>query len=50
MPHSRGAANLILMIVCGVLSRFVPGFMMGWYTVRSTSVGEFATAMESMQA
>lgn len=48
IPNLKGAANLALMIVCGVVSRFVPGYMMGWYTVRSTSVSEFITAMENM--
>ena len=48
LPHLSGTANLIVMILCGVISRFVPGYMMGWYTVRSTSVSEFITAMERM--
>ena len=48
IPHVSGAANLILMIICGIISRFVPGYMMGWYTVRSTSVSEFMTAMDRM--
>ena len=48
LPHLSGAANLTVMIICGVISRFVPGYMMGWYTVRSTSVSEFITAMERM--
>ena len=39
---------LILMIICGIVSRFVSGYMMGWYTVRSTSVSEFMTAMDKM--
>ena len=48
LPHLNGAANLTVMIICGVISRFVPGYMMGWYMVRSTSVSEFITAMERM--
>ena len=48
IPNISGAPNLILMIICGIISRFVPGYMMGWYTVRSTSVSEFMTAMDKM--
>ncbi|MBE6864956.1 MAG: energy-coupling factor transporter transmembrane protein EcfT [Ruminococcus flavefaciens] len=48
IPNISGAPNLILMILCGIISRFVPGYMMGWYTVRSTSVSEFMTAMDRM--
>ena len=48
LPHLSGAANLTVMILCGVVSRFVPGYMIGWYTVSSTSVSEFITAMERM--
>lgn len=48
IPNISGIGNLILMILCGVISRFVAGYMMGWYTVRSTSVSEFITAMERM--
>lgn len=48
IPNISGAPNLILMIICGIISRFVPGYMMGWYTVRSTSVSEFITAMDKM--
>ncbi|MBR6070987.1 MAG: energy-coupling factor transporter transmembrane protein EcfT [Ruminococcus sp.] len=49
IPNISGAPNLILMILCGIISRFVPGYMMGWYTVRSTSVSEFMTAMDRMR-
>ena len=48
IPNISGAPNLILMIICGIISRFVPGYMMGWYTVRSTTVSEFMTAMDKM--
>ena len=48
IPNLSGTSNLVLMILCGILSRFVPGYMMGWYTVRSTSVSEFITAMDKM--
>ena len=46
LPHVHGVLNLTLMILCGIISRFVAGYMTGWYVVRSTSVSEFITAME----
>lgn len=48
VPHTSGALNLIIMTICGIISRFGPGYLMGWYVVRSTSVSEFITAMEKM--
>ncbi len=48
IPKLSGGANLALMIVCGVISRFSPCYMMGYYTVQSTSVSEFITAMEKI--
>ena len=48
VPHTSGVLNLMLMTVCGIISRFGPGYLMGWYVVSSTSVSEFITAMESM--
>lgn len=48
IPHTSGVLNLTLMTICGVISRFGPGYLMGWYLVKSTSVSEFITAMERM--
>lgn len=48
VPNVNGILNLIIMTVCGVISRFGPGYLMGWYVVSSTSVSEFITAMERM--
>ncbi len=48
VPKTSGFLNLMIMIVCGVISRFGPGYLCGWYMVRSTSVSEFITAMERM--
>lgn len=48
VPHTKGMINLMIMIICGVISRFGPGYLCGWYVVRSTSVSEFITAMERM--
>ncbi len=48
LPHTHGVAGILLMIPCGILTRFMTGYMMCWYTVRSTSVSEFVTAMDKM--
>lgn len=48
VPHTSGALNLTIMTICGIISRFGPGYLMGWYVVKSTSVSEFITAMERM--
>ncbi len=47
-PYTHGMCNIIIMMICGLITRFVAGYMMGWYTVKSTSVSEFITAMEHM--
>ena len=47
-PYTHGICNIVLMMICGLITRFVAGYMMGWYTVKSTSVSEFITAMERM--
>lgn len=48
LPQTHGIGSILLMIPCGILTRFMTGYMMCWYTVRSTSVSEFVTAMEKM--
>lgn len=48
VPKTGGLINLVVMIICGIISRFGPGYICGWYVVKSTSVSEFVTAMERM--
>ncbi|MCR5153695.1 MAG: energy-coupling factor transporter transmembrane protein EcfT [Lachnospiraceae bacterium] len=48
LPRLDGVTSLTLMIISGVISRFSPCYMMGYYTVSTTSVSEFVTAMERM--
>ena len=43
-----GIPAMLLMMICGLISRLFAGYMMGWYLVKSTSVSEFITAMEKM--
>ncbi|MCR5208965.1 MAG: energy-coupling factor transporter transmembrane protein EcfT [Lachnospiraceae bacterium] len=44
----NGVLNIIVMTFCGVITRFGPGYVFGWYVVRSTSASEFITSMERM--
>ena len=48
LPYTHGAASILLMIPCGILTRLTAGYMMCWYCVKSVSVSEFVTAMEKM--
>ncbi len=48
LPELRGISSILVMIPCGILTRFMSGYMMCWYVVRSTTVSEFVTAMEKM--
>ena len=48
VPKTHGVMNLVIMIICGIISRFGPSYLCGWYVVKSTSVSEFVTAMDKM--
>lgn len=48
ISNLSGISNLLVMILCGLISRLVAGYMMGWYMVHSTSVSEFVTSMDKM--
>ena len=43
-----GILNFIVLASAGILSQFMPGLMMGYYTVSTTTVSEFVAAMERM--
>lgn len=47
-PLITGPVHFILLGVSGVLSRFMPGIMMGGYLVSTTTVSEFTAAMQRM--
>ena len=47
-PRTAGIVNFILLAVCGILSRFLPGIMMGTYLIETTTVSEFNAAMGKM--
>ena len=48
LPHTAGAVNLILVVATGLVTRFLPCFMMGYYLVTTTVVSEFIAAMERL--
>lgn len=46
LPLVPGLPGFILLFFCGFLSRLLPGMMMGYYTLGSTTVSEFIAAMD----
>lgn len=47
-PHLSGLPNFLVVAICGFFMRFVPGIMMGYITVRTTTVSEFVAAMKKL--
>lgn len=48
VPHTAGLMNLLTIIASGLITRFMPGLVMGYYVVTTTTVSEFTAAMERM--
>ena len=48
MPHCKGALNFLILTMCGIVLRFMPGVLTGMYVVSTTTVSEFIAAMERM--
>lgn len=48
VTHTQGAVNLLIIIASGLLSRFVPVLVMGYYVVSTTKISELVAAMERM--
>lgn len=48
LPYIHGFFNFLVMAICVVFSRMMPGFAMGWYFIVSTNVSEFISALEKM--
>lgn len=48
LPHLTGLANFLVLAICGFFVRFVPGIVMGYITVKTTTVSEFIAAMEKL--
>ncbi len=49
IAQTQGALNLILVIFSGLISRFVPGLVMGYYLVTTTRISELIAALERMR-
>lgn len=48
MPQCRGFLNFLILAMCGIVLRFLPGILTGMYVVSTTTVSEFIAAMERM--
>ena len=48
LPLLAGAWHFILGAVVGIYTHMLPGFVMGYYLVSTTTVSEFVSAMERM--
>lgn len=48
VPHTTGLMNLLTIIASGVITRFMPCLVMGYYVVATTTVSEFTASMERM--
>lgn len=46
--NTTGIANIIVVMLSGLVSRFVPCIIMGYYVMATTRVSEFVAAMERM--
>jgi energy-coupling factor transport system permease protein len=47
--RSAGILNIALVIAAGLFSRFVPGFVMGYYLFTTTKVSELIAALERLR-
>lgn len=45
VSYTTGTASFLLLLMCGLFCRLLPGFMAGYYLVRTTTVSEFVAAM-----
>ena len=48
MPECKGFLNFLLLAMCGIVLRFLPGILTGMYVVSTTTVSEFICAMEKI--
>ena len=45
---STGVLSAILVGYCGIVVQFMPAFIMAWYVIHTTKIGEFMSAMQKM--
>lgn len=48
IPELTGVTAFVAVMLCGVVTSFIPSIMMGKYAVSTTTVSEFIAAMERM--
>lgn len=49
VPITHGVVSFLLVASCGLISRFLPGLVMGYFLVSTTTVSEFTAAMLRMK-
>lgn len=49
VPTLSGMASFLIIAMIGIFSHMLPGFLMGYYFLSSTSISEFVSAMERMK-
>lgn len=48
LPHLSGLPGFLVVAICSFFMRFAPGIMMGYITVKTTTVSEFVAAMKKI--
>ena len=48
MPHCKGLLNFLILAMCGIVLRFMPGILTGMFVVSTTTVSEFIAAMGNL--
>lgn len=48
VQNTSGVLNLVFLIFSGLISRFMPGLITGYYLISTTTVSEFIAGMERM--
>ncbi len=48
LMHTKGVISFVILIFSGLVTRFVPGFIAGYYLLSTTTVSEFNCAMKRM--
>lgn len=48
VPATHGALNVIVVMISGMVYRMMPGLIMGYYLVMTTTVSEFIASMERL--
>ncbi|MDW2800853.1 energy-coupling factor transporter transmembrane component T [Clostridium boliviensis] len=48
LMHTKGISSFVILICSGLITRFVPGLIAGYYLLSTTTVSEFNCAMKRM--